>query len=205
VLCNGLIADWASWQKEGGEAFAWLVDVLRALSPEGDVLGPGELTRLGIDDVRDIPTIRMPYGIDVPVLHASAGLRRILALAYLLVWSWQEHYRASEQLDQPVARQVVFLIDEIEAHLHPRWQRQILDPLRKIIDSFTDYQAQVQIVAATHSPLITASMEPFHDPDQDAWFDLDLDATITPPQVQLRKRPFIRRGDAFDLKEARSA
>jgi len=196
VLCNGLIADWASWQKEGGEAFAWLVDVLRALSPEGDALGPGELTRLGIDDVRDIPTIRMPYGVDVPVLHASAGLRRILALAYLLVWSWQEHYRASEQLDQPVARQVVFLIDEIEAHLHPRWQRQILDPLLNIVRAFSHDRVSVQIFAATHSTLITASLEPIHDPEQDAWFDLDLDLTVSPPQVQLQRQPVVRHGDA---------
>lgn len=211
VLCNGLIADWASWQKQGGEAISWLEDVLAALSPPGDALRPGELTRLGLDDVRDIPTIRMPYG-DVPVLHASAGIRRIVALAYLLVWSWKEHYRASEQLDQPAARQVIFLIDELEAHLHPRWQRQILKPLLDIVRSFSDQAAEVQIIAATHSPLVAASLEPFFDDQQDAWFDLDLDTKITPPQVQLQQRPFIRLGDAsswltsdaFDLKEARS-
>jgi hypothetical protein len=211
VLCNGLLADWASWQKEGGTAIDWLEDVLKALSPPGDTLKPGKLTRLGIDDVRDIPTIHMPYGQDVPVLHASAGIRRILALAYLLVWSMREHERASEQLDQPTAGQVIFLIDEIEAHLHPRWQRQILKPLLEILRSFSDSQAQVQIIAATHSPLVAASMEPLFDPALDAWFDLDLTAE-KPPQVQLQKRPFIRQGDAsnwltsdaFDLKEARS-
>ena len=212
VLCNGLLADWASWQKEGGEAISWLGDVLAALSPPGDALQPGELTRLGIDDVRDIPTIRMPYGLDVPVLHASAGIRRILALAYLLVWSWREHYRASEQLDQPGARQVIFLIDELEAHLHPRWQRQILKPLLDIVRSFSAHEAQVQIIAATHSPLVAASMEPIFDSNLDAWFDLDLNTNVSPPQVELQKRRFIRQGDAsnwltsdaFDLKEARS-
>lgn len=211
VLCNGLLADWASWQKEGGTAIDWLEDVLKALSPPGDPLKPGKLTRLGIDDVRDIPTIHMPYGLDVPVLHASAGIRRILALAYLLVWSMREHERASEQLDQPTAGQVIFLIDEVEAHLHPRWQRQILKPLLDIVRSFSDYKAQVQIIAATHSPLVAASMEPLFNPALDAWFDLDL-TEEEPPQVQLQKRPFIRRGDAsswliseaFDLKEARS-
>lgn len=211
VLCNGLLADWASWQKEGGTAIDWLEDVLKALSPPGDTLKPGKLTRLGIDDVRDIPTIHMPYGQDVPVLHASAGIRRILALAYLLVWSMREHERASEQLDQPTASQVIFLIDEIEAHLHPRWQRQILKPLLQIVESFSDNQADVQIIAATHSPLVAASMEPLFHPALDAWFDLDLTAE-RPPQVQLQKRPFIRQGDAsnwltsdaFNLKEARS-
>lgn len=210
-LCNGLLTDWALWQKEGGEAFAWLVDVLRTLSPPGDELRPGALVRLGLDDVRDIPTIRMPYGLDVPVLHASAGIRRVLALAYLLVWSWREHEQASKQLDQPSTRQVIFLIDEIEAHLHPRWQRQIVKPLLDIVESLAE-QAGVQIVAATHSPLVPASMEPLFDPERDAWFDLDLAHDESPPRVVLQRRPFIRRGDvaswltsdAFDLKEARS-
>lgn len=212
VLCNGLLTDWALWQREGGEAIAWLEDVLRALSPPGDVLAPGDLTRLGIDNVQDIPTIRMPYGVDVPVLHASAGIRRIVALAYLLVWSWREHHRASDQLEQPRARQVIFLIDEIEAHLHPRWQRRILKPLLDIVRSLAEDDASVQIVAATHSPLIAASLEPLFDPNLDAWFDLDLDTRTTPPEVVLRKRVFVRQGDAsswltsdaFDLKEARS-
>lgn len=212
ALCNGLLLDWALWQKEGGEAIEWLEDVLRALSPPGDTLTSGELTRLGLDDVQDIPTIRMPYGIDVPVLHASAGIRRIVALAYLLVWSWREHDRASDQIEQPRARQIIFLIDELEAHLHPRWQRRILRPLLDIVRSLAEDDASVQILAATHSPLIAASMEPLFEPELDAWFDLDLDSDASPPAVRLRKRPFIRQGDAsnwltsdaFDLKEARS-
>lgn len=212
VICNGLLTDWALWQKERGEAIEWLADVLKALSPPGDQLAPGELVRLGIDSVQDIPTIRMPYGLDVPVLHASAGIRRIVALAYLLVWSWREHDRASDQLDQPRARQVIFLIDELEAHLHPRWQRQILGPLLDIVGSLAEEDASVQIVAATHSPLVAASMEPLYNEVLDAWFDLDLDTRAEPPRVVLERRPFVRRGDAsswltseaFDLKEARS-
>lgn len=212
MICNGLFADWATWQNKGNEAFTWLEDILEMLSPEGgEKLRPGELTRIGLD-TREIPTIRMPYGQDVPVVHASAGIRRILALAYLLVWSWQEHYRIVDQTEQPRVKQVIFLIDEIEAHLHPRWQRQIIKPLLHTVESLADYQAQVQIIAATHSPLIAASMEPLFEPAQDAWFDLDLDTRVTPPQIQLQKRPFLRRGDvsdwltsnAFDLKEARS-
>ncbi len=210
MLCNGLFADWATWQNKGNDAFARLTEILAMLSPQDGELRPGELTRLGTD-TREIPTIRMPYGLDVPVVHASAGLRRILALAYFLVWSWQEHTHASNQLEWPTARQVIFLIDEIEAHLHPRWQRQIVRPLLHIVESLSP-DAYVQLIAATHSPLVPASMEPLFDPEQDAWFDLDLDTSSSPPQVQLRHRRFLRRGDAsswltseaFDLKEARS-
>jgi hypothetical protein len=87
-LCNGLIRDWAGWQKENGSAFDQLREVLKVLSPSRkDAIEPGELTRISLDDVRDMPTIRMPYQPDVPVVHASSGIRRIMALAYFLVWA----------------------------------------------------------------------------------------------------------------------
>jgi hypothetical protein len=94
-LCNGLIRDWAKWQVGKSEPYKALRDVLRALSPsKSERLTPGDLTRISLDDVRDIPTVRMPYGQDVPVVNASSGIRRIIALAYFLVWSWEEHRRA---------------------------------------------------------------------------------------------------------------
>ncbi|MFT3767389.1 MAG: ATP-binding protein [Minicystis sp.] len=211
-LCNGLIADWALWQKEGGAAFAQLSTALRALSPSPDEpLLAGELGRLSVGDSRWIPTLRMPYGRDVLVSVASAGMRRIVALAYLLVWAWQEHVRAAELLDEPPTRQVTFLIDEIESHLHPRWQRTIVSSLLAVMGKLAG-EAAVQILAATHSPLLLASIEPLFDPETDAWFDLDLVGKGAVSEVQLTRRPFVRRGDvsawlrseAFDLKEARS-
>lgn len=211
-LCNGLIADWALWQKEGGEVFAQLSAALRALSPASDeALVAGELRRLSVGDARWIPTLRMPHGRDVPLPMASAGMRRIVALAYLLVWAWQEHVRAAELLDEPPTRQVTFLIDEIESHLHPRWQRTIVGSLLAVMGELAG-DAAVQIIAATHSPLLLASIEPLFDPKTDAWFDLDLVRKDGVGEVQLTRRTFVRRGDvsawltseAFDLKEARS-
>jgi hypothetical protein len=215
LLCNGLITDWAGWQKENGDVFKSLRTVLEKLSPsEDEKIEPSELARISLDDPRDIPTLKMPYGQSVPVLHASAGMRRIIALAYLLVWSWEEHVKASELLDQDTASQLVFLIDEIEAHLHPKWQRLVVRSLLDVVNSLSK-NAAVQLVVATHSPLVMASAEPIFDPEQDAWFDLDLCAASNgqTPCVTLRKRPLLRRGDAsnwliseaFDLASARSA
>lgn len=210
VLCNGLIADWASWQRENGESFALLRTALRRLSAAPDeLLEPGALTRLRINDVRDHPTLAMPYGQDVPLAHASAGMRRIVALAYLLVWTWQEHTRASELLNQPVARQIVFLIDEVEAHLHPRWQRRILAALLGVMDELTGTQdVPVQLITATHSPLVLASLEPWFDVNRDRLWTLDLERG----NVVLTQSEWYRRGDAnswltsdiFDLREPRS-
>jgi hypothetical protein len=212
VLCNGLIADWAGWQKERGPAFQRLQAVLAALSPTpSERIEPGELTRISLDDVRAIPTVRMPYGQDVPVLHASAGVRRILALAYLLVWTWEEHLQAAALIGDKPTPQVTFLVDEIECHLHPKWQRRIVAALLDVMKSLAA-DASVQVIAATHSPLVMASVEPIFDAEEDAWFDLDFESTGDQKAVVVHQRPFVRHGeagnwltsDAFNLTSSRS-
>ncbi|MBA4500887.1 AAA family ATPase [Marinobacterium marinum] len=208
VLCNGLVQDWATWQKEKGAAFRHLVKVLKVLSPsDKEELQPGDLTRISLDEARDIPTIRMPYGQDVPVVHASSGIRRIIALAYFLVWAWEEHRKAADLLQEDPTHQVVFLIDEVESHLHPSWQRSIIPALLSVMEQLTR-RPDVQLITATHSPLIMASVEPVFDPAQDAWFDLDLEQG----EVKLRQRDFEPMGDAsnwltseaFDLESSGS-
>jgi hypothetical protein len=51
-------------------------------------LEPGNPVRLP-HDAREIPTLRHLYG-EVPIVYASAGVRRIITLAYLIVWAWEE-------------------------------------------------------------------------------------------------------------------
>lgn len=207
-ICNGLVLDWAGWQKEKGGAFKSLSAVLDVLSPsQKEPLVPGKFARISLDDARDIPTIHMPYGQDVAVLHASAGMRRIIALAYLLVWTWEEHKKAAELLGEESTKQVVFLIDEVESHLHPQWQRKIIPALLSVVKKLIR-QADVQIITATHSPLIMASVEPLFDKEMDAWFDLDFERK----KVVLTRRDFEKHGDAgnwltseaFDLETGRS-
>lgn len=207
-LCNGLIRDWAGWQKENGRAFKSLQAVLRQLSPSADEqLEPGPLTRISLTDARDMPTIKMPYGMDVPILHVSAGMRRVIALAYFLVWCWEEHLKAVELKGLDPETRVTFLIDEVESHLHPRWQRSVIPSLLEVMQQLAA-EAKVQLIAVTHSPLVMASVEPGFDADTDKWFDLDLEQG----KVVLRDRPFVRQGDAsrwltseaFDLGSARS-
>lgn len=207
-LCNGLIRDWAGWQKEKGRAFESLTAVLEVLSPDSDEkLVPGDLTRISLDDVRDMPTLKMPYEQDVAVVHASSGMRRIISLAYFLVWCWEEHLKAKELLGEEPETKTVFLVDEVESHLHPKWQRTVIPALMKVMDKLM-ISSEVQLVAVTHSPLIMASVEPLFDAEKDAWFDLDLVGN----QVVLTRRPFVRQGDvrgwltsaAFDLKSGYS-
>lgn len=209
-LCEGLIRDWASWQREAGDAFEQLTTVLGKLSAsEAEPLRPGALTRISLDDSRDHPTLQMPYGRDVPLVHASAGMRRVVALAYLLVWTWQEHLRATELLGSKPVTEIIFLIDEIEAHLHPQWQRRIVPALLQVMEALTgSHEVSVQLISATHSPLVLASVEPYFDHRRDAVWELDLQDGV----VTLEQFAWTRRGDAnawltsslFDLRAPRS-
>ncbi|RKH41982.1 AAA family ATPase [Corallococcus sicarius] len=209
IYCNGLIRDWATWQGRNGEAFHQLLLALKTLSPSSsEPLVPGELTRISIEDVRDMPTLKAPYGQEVAVIHASAGVKRIISLAYLLVWTWQEHVQASRLLNKDTTNQIIFLIDEIEAHLHPRWQRTILRSILDVMAALTGQDVDVQLLTVTHSPLLLASVEPLFDERIDALWNLD----IVGQQVELRREAWRRRGDAnawltsdvFDLAEPRS-
>ena len=47
----------------------------------------------------------------------------------------------------------VVLIDELDLHLHPRWQRRVVDDLRRTFP-------RVQFFATTHSPLVLAGLSP---------------------------------------------
>lgn len=206
-LCNGIIRDWASWQKENGEAWEQIKQVLKCLSPAQEPMEPGALTRINLDDVRDMPTIKMPYGTSVPLLHASSAMRRIIALAYCLVWAWQEHKKAAELLGEAVTRSVTFLIDEIEAHLHPQWQRQITAALVAVMNSLMN-DASVQLIITTHAPLVMAACEDVFSQKTDRWFDIDMqDARVVLSQLTYQPRGTAEcwlNSPAFDLSSTRA-
>lgn len=209
VICSGLISDWTLWQRSADPRFELLRRLLGALGPGGERLEPGDPAFPIPDDDRGIPTVRMPYGQDVPITYAPAGVQRMCKLAYLLVWALAAHERESAAAGLPISRQVIVLVDEPETHLHPRWQRTVLPSLHAALQSWHAQAAtDVQFLVATHSPLVLASMEPIFDPETDALWVLDLVGA----DVVLKRDTWQRRGDAsrwlrsevFDLSEATS-
>lgn len=209
-LCNGLIRDWVTWQTGGErykEHYDALVASLKALSPSGpEALTPGEPIRLYIEDAREFPTLHMPYG-DVAAVHASAAVQRIIALAYVLVWAWHEHLASSSIMRRKPQRKLVFMIDEIEAHLHPLWQRIIVPAVMDVMGRLAS-SLSPQVHLATHSPLVMASAEPVFDPAVDNLHHLKLEGR----DVLLEELPFTKRGradlwlmsDVFGLEQPRS-
>lgn len=204
-VCEGAERDWVKWQEGRKPEFKSLTEALAILSPLEEKLMPGPPMRVFVGEGFERPTIETPTGI-VPVALASAGVRRILALAYLLVWTVSEHRIAAKQKRREPAKRLMLLFDEPETHLHPKWQRTIVRSVLAAILELTGIE--IQLITATHSPLVLASLEPIFDPSKDSLIDLHLEGE----ELQVSPIPWRRRGDVtawltseiFDLKSARS-
>lgn len=82
-------------------------------------------------------------GVKVPLEHISAGHKSIIAMIGDMMIRL---FDSQPEVDDPIDLQGVVLIDEIEAHLHPRWQREFPKLLSKIFP-------KVQFIITTHSPI----------------------------------------------------
>lgn len=106
-----------------------------------------------IDAVREPETTLILYKEDTPidVRQLSDGERGVLALVLDLA---RRLYWANPGVEDPLTDgKAVVLIDELDLHLHPRWQRLIVDKLTEIFQS-------CQFIATTHSPQIIGEVPP---------------------------------------------
>ena len=60
---------------------------------------------------------------------------------------------ANPLLDNPLHGAGVVLIDELELHLHPKWQREVPEKLRRTFPN-------IQFIATTHSPFVIQALRP---------------------------------------------
>ena len=112
------------------EVLNWLADVL--LLRRGSV----KLNSLGI-------TIDGPWGAGIYVGSLPDGYEATLTwVVDLLGWSW-----LSGQQERKTDFSGIVLIDELEQHLHPKWQQQILSLLQNRFP-------KIQFFVSTHSPLL---------------------------------------------------
>ena len=59
---------------------------------------------------------------------------------------------ANPRLQSPLEGEGIVLIDELELHLHPKWQREVVGKLRQTFP-------KIQFVCTTHSPFIIQSLQ----------------------------------------------
>lgn len=84
---------------------------------------------------------------EVPLDFISQGMSSVLSWAGAVL---QRLYEVN--LDtRPEHGNALVLVDEIDAHLHPQWQRHIIPIIRKELPG-------LQVVATSHSPLIAGSL-----------------------------------------------
>lgn len=80
---------------------------------------------------------------DIPLNQLSDGYQNVSAWVGDLMYRINENFR---NFNDPLSARGLLLIDEIDLHLHPKWQRQLHAFLKSRLPNF-------QIVATTHSPI----------------------------------------------------
>jgi ABC-type multidrug transport system ATPase subunit len=123
-----------------------VLDALRAVVSE---LMP-EFTNLRIQEIPRLGFVVDKRGQPFYLHQLSDGERGLLALVFDLT---RRLAIANPESDNPIAEGVALvLIDEIELHLHPKWQRDVLGRLRSVFQN-------CQFVVTTHSPLVLGEVE----------------------------------------------
>jgi len=101
-------------------------------------------------------------GNEQPFYNLSAGQRMMLAMvadiaikaitlnSYLFA---SQQFRSADPLLLLEMTTGVVLIDEIDVHLHPSWQRRVAVDLKKVFKN-------IQFVCTTHSPQVIGELEP---------------------------------------------
>ena len=114
----------------------------------------------GIEEIQihppDVLEIGRPSGVCVktftglvPMSALSLGHQTTAGWVMDLAWRFLNRYRG---FPNPLAEPAIVLIDEIDLHLHPRWQRKIMNDLGKLFPA-------TQFIATSHSPLIVQAAE----------------------------------------------
>ncbi len=110
-----------------------------------------EATRVAFDVARD--ALMIHFGThSLPLSYLSDGYRNMVAMAADIAIRCAT---LNPQLQENAARDTpgIVLIDEVDLHLHPRWQRRVVDDLLRAFP-------KIQFFGTTHSPFIIQSLRP---------------------------------------------
>jgi hypothetical protein len=86
---------------------------------------------------------------NLPFSRLSDGFQSVVAWVGDLLFRLTDTFAI---MDDPLETPGLLLLDEIELHLHPRWQRRLIEYLRQLLPNF-------QFVATTHSPLTAQQVD----------------------------------------------
>ena len=89
---------------------------------------------------------------DLELDQLSGGYLIMLALAADLA---RRMAQGNPHLDDPLQSEAIVLIDEVDLHLHPRWQQRVLTDLTRTFPN-------AQFIVSTHSPPVLTTVRPEH-------------------------------------------
>ena len=122
-----------------------------AVVMEATVLATPRVTRAWYDPVEQGPMVRFDNGHVAPWSELSDGYHVFIALVADIARR-AVMLNEFDGADAPRRVEGVVLIDEIDLHLHPRWQRVALPSLRNVFP-------RLQFVVTTHSPQVLSSVK----------------------------------------------
>ncbi len=210
---SNLLVDWClkmelvSWQKERKiaeyEAVKDAVALfMREMEQEGDykILYDKQTGKLMLQTEKE----------RYPVEDLSSGYQSLVWMVFDI--AYRSAVLNPDKKDKITEISGVVLIDEIDLHLHPKWQWNIIHALRTVFPN-------VQFIAATHSPILLASakdvwiidMEKDDVKYTDSQFGLDVNNTLRQcqktenvyPQVQEQMDQFYLLIDEEDYSKAK--
>ncbi len=136
-----VLRDMLVYEKDGEHLFP-LVDFF-------ELRGKGGVTT--ISQLMEQRRFQLRYGtgfsVRVGVEDLSDGYQAMLVVVLEVL---AQSVIATRTVPDPETLEAIVLIDEIEAHLHPRWQRTVVPLLRSALP-------RCQFIITTHSPLVVAS------------------------------------------------
>ena len=88
----------------------------------------------------------------VPLESLSQGMTSLFGWVGVVCQRLKETLQAPTQDPLPTRSYALVLIDELDAHMHPRWQQVLVHRLKQMFPN-------VQFIASTHSPLIVAGLD----------------------------------------------
>ncbi|MCP4370390.1 MAG: AAA family ATPase, partial [Deltaproteobacteria bacterium] len=92
-------------------------------------------------------------GVTVSIDQLSDGYRSTIAWIGDLVKRLIDAFPENKSLTDPLQAEGIVLIDEIDIHLHPKWQRSIVETVRRLFPN-------LQFIVSSHSPFIAQDMRP---------------------------------------------
>ena len=124
------------------------VDNVASMASEITEGFPIQFLRVAEDSEGLFPQFGTPDG-DLPLDVLSQGTQSIIQFLAHLIFGYAEYYDFPPDLEDKPG---ILIIDEIDAHLHPSWQR-------RIIPALTNNFPNLQIFCSTHSPLMLAGLK----------------------------------------------